>query len=944
MEINMLDKALARKPLARPQAFLLLLLFNWAVLILGGCDGVAMTDAEYVERAKQYQDDNDIPASIIELKNAILQNPANAEARWLLGKSYVLVGDGASAEKELHHARKLDMADEAIVVPLARAYYLQGKFEPLLEETVVQDNFSPETKAAVYVVRGETYLALKDIDQAAEEMQQALEVAPDSISTWNGNARLALARKDMDSANQWLNRLLETAPDTAETQSLAGEIALETDDYEAAESAFTTTLEIQPGNIPARLGLAIAFLDQDKPDEAIPHLDHILAKYAGHPLVNYYRATAAFMKKDFETAKLHADRSLEVDPDYLPSHLISGASAYFLGQFEIARNHLQTLVNQAPRYEPGRKLLAATELYLGATKEAADNLALLVPATDQDARLFSLVGTAALRSGDLEASRQLLEKSLSIDSSPDEAINLARLGASRLRSGDRAQGLADLQRAWELDPNLTVAGAMIALSHLQAKDYAEALATAKKLQTNQPDKPQGYTLAGIAYGGLGDVAQSRKAFEKALEVSPGDPDASGNLAALALNEGNSDKARSFYEDALEQNPGHLKTLLKLAELEAGNSNKERSTALLTQAIEANPQAPEPRIVMARLQIIDSQPLAALKTIEPLQEQYRDSAEILELAGRAQLMTGDYNAAVRNLRRWADIQPDAPLAHFYLANALERQGHPDQALDELETVLRLDPRHTPSRFAQARILTKTKQLTQAGELLDELQAAHPDNPSIAELQGRIALAQGNPREAITHFETTRRHRENNHVIIQLATAQWQAGDTAAGDNTLRAWISNHPEDLLTRLVLADALFTRGESRAAQAMYTEILSLAPENAHAHNNLAWLILQENRPKDALAHAQSANRYQAGNPVYMDTLALVLLETGQTPEALRLLQNASKRAPDNLDIQFHLAKALAQDGQTSQAKAILTRILSETQPFAERDAARSLQEKLPD
>jgi predicted Zn-dependent protease len=241
-----------------------------------------------------------------------------------------------------------------------------------------------------------------------------------------------------------------------------------------------------------------------------------------------------------------------------------------------------------------------------------------------------------------------------------------------------------------------------------------------------------------------------------------------------------------------------------------------------------------------------------------------------------------------------------------------------------------------------LLARTDKLADAEKLLRELQQAHPENPSVAELQGRIALAKGHPREAITHFETALRNRKNNYITVQLATAQWQAGDTATGDNTLGTWISEYPEDLLTRFVLADALLSRGDYKAARNLYIEILSLAPENARTHNNLAWILLRENRPEDALAHAQRANHYQSGNADYMDTLALILLETGQTRQALNLLQGASRRAPDNLDTQFHLAKALAQDGQIPEARGILLKILADTQPFPERDAARLLLEEL--
>ena len=51
--------------------------------MLSGC-GETLTDAEYLARAKEYQDKGEVNASVIELKNALKANPDNIEARWLL--------------------------------------------------------------------------------------------------------------------------------------------------------------------------------------------------------------------------------------------------------------------------------------------------------------------------------------------------------------------------------------------------------------------------------------------------------------------------------------------------------------------------------------------------------------------------------------------------------------------------------------------------------------------------------------------------------------------------------------------------------------------------------------------------------------------------------------------------------------------------------------------
>ena len=67
----------------------------------------SLTDADYIERAKNHQDKGDLQAAAIEYKNALRENPDNPEARLSLGKLYVQVENGAAAEKELQRAQDL---------------------------------------------------------------------------------------------------------------------------------------------------------------------------------------------------------------------------------------------------------------------------------------------------------------------------------------------------------------------------------------------------------------------------------------------------------------------------------------------------------------------------------------------------------------------------------------------------------------------------------------------------------------------------------------------------------------------------------------------------------------------------------------------------------------------------------------------------------------------
>ena len=70
---------------------------------LFSCDA-QVDDQQVVSVAREHYDQNQLRAAVIELKNALQVNPANAEARYLLGEIHFEVGDAASAEKEYKRA------------------------------------------------------------------------------------------------------------------------------------------------------------------------------------------------------------------------------------------------------------------------------------------------------------------------------------------------------------------------------------------------------------------------------------------------------------------------------------------------------------------------------------------------------------------------------------------------------------------------------------------------------------------------------------------------------------------------------------------------------------------------------------------------------------------------------------------------------------------------
>ncbi|MDQ2916872.1 MAG: tetratricopeptide repeat protein, partial [Pseudomonadota bacterium] len=151
---------------------------------------------------------------------------------------------------------------------------------------------------------------------------------------------------------------------------------------------------------------------------------------------------------------------------------------------------------------------------------------------------------------------------------------------------------------------------------------------------------------------------------------------------------------------------------------------------------------------------------------------------------------------------------------------------------------------------------------------------------------------------------------------------QAADKLADATTLaNQWMRDHPQDPTIPLLLAEQSQQKKDVAAAKSGYARVLEIAPDNAVALNNLAWLLTEEKNPK-GLEYAEHAQRLAPFNPGILDTLGWALTHNGQAKRGVQILRMASSLAPAQGDIRLHLAQALASAGDKDGARKELTEL----------------------
>jgi putative PEP-CTERM system TPR-repeat lipoprotein len=907
---------------------------------LAACGNPEPENVDHLANAQRFYRQDKLKAAHIELKNALRQDPDNAQARLLLGRLYLDSAMPDAAETELLRAQSEGVSIEATEPLIARALLEQGRFSELLNSPPLR-SLSPPARAELLSTHALAQLGLGRREEAQQTADKALETFPTSVPALTVKARLAAVQGDLAQTRALIERVNGIDPRNAEAWSLLGDVEQNAGNPEAAEAAFTRAIENRLYNARDLIKRALVRIDLGKLDAAGKDVDDLERRFPDNPEAGFLRARLAFARGDFESARERLARAVEYRPSHGPTLFYLGAANFRLGNLEEAGHRLTLYLDQAPGSTPAREMLAQIRLSEGNFGEAERLLRPVTETVPDDAAARTLLASALLGQGAAAEARTELEQAVALQ--PASAQARLRLGRVQLALGDVSAAQATLARAVELDPQDEEAYMLLGRAALAEGDADRVLEVAERLRETNPDSATALNMIGSARLAKGETAAAREAFVRAAAVRSGDAFALHSLASLALQEGNIPKARGHYQTVLEHDPGNLPTLLRIAELESALGKTEAALATLERAAEANPDSLEPPVRIARHYLARNEPKKAQNVLNGVRDRFGERPDWLTAYAQAQL-ADDPNAALQTLSRAVERSPRSVSAHYLLALAYGQLGRVRDHAKELDRVLELDPNHLPALLARARTALRSGDPAGADAALRKAKAQMADegrSTELAILEGRVAAALGQPRRAETAFRQAFEQEPATRTLLPLSQQLWDRGRHEQSMALLRDWLRDHPEDTAAMLGLASAYLGSGRDDEALALYRRVLEVKPSNLDALNNAAWL-LRTSDPQGALRYAAKARAIAPDSPDVMDTIGVVAMEAGDFGLAGRMLKRALERDADRPGIRFHYAQLLARTDKSSEAREVLSQLLSRSEKFSERDEARALLARL--
>lgn len=892
---------------------------------------------ERIESAKQLEVAGDRKGAAIEIKNALQQKPDDSEARFLLGRIYFANSDFANAEKELRQALSKGYQSPEAPILLARTLLVLHQPKKLLDEINVVPGAAADANATILALRGHAYALAGDKGLMDSSLRQADELVAEHPDTLAVRAGQAYASGQAEQALALVEKAVSKADKRVDLQVMKADLLRALKRSDEAFSTYSKALALDPSNLPARLAVAQHYLAASNLDKAQAELITLNGYAPNNLMGRYLEGLIEFRRKNLDAANSKLQEVLRSTPGFAPANLLAGAIALSQGKRENAVSHLNRVLEVAPNHVLARKLLATAMLDSGQAERARELIA-NIKNDDNDAQLLSLQGNIALRQGAYTEARQKLEKASAL--APDNTALIRELAASRMASGDESGAIETLTLLAEKDTTTNQADVLLVMTHAKAKRYDEALKVVTELDRRHPGLPLTENLRGAIYLLRNDLNQARQHFTKAMEIDPGYLPAASNLARLDLQNKDVKSARARFQKVLQQNPKNARAMIALAQLAALEKNESEFLGMLEQAKKADPANSVARQMLTRYWLGKRDAGKALVEARSALDTTGKS-EFLDSIGAAHLLQNDTADALATYQKWANTNPNNPLAYYRLALVQSLVKDRANALKSLDKALALRPNYAEASIQKALLLGQEGKQEEGIKIARTLQARAPKSAAGYMVEAEILFGAKKYLDAGKLFAQSAQIAGQGQPLIRAYQAYVSVGQPAEGEKLISQWLKTHPNDAAVRHVLAQAQLNGQRLPESAENYRILVRANPQNVTAYNNLAW-ILGELKSPEAVAVAEQAYKLNPDSPAILDTLGWILVNAGQSQRGLDLLKKALAKAPDASEIHWHLAAGLAKGGDRTRARQELESLFASGKAFPQEAEAKRLLDSL--
>ncbi len=897
--------------------FLMTSLAFAVALSLGGCG--EKTTEEYLASANGLITQGDHKAAVIELKSAIQAQPEAPAPRLALGRLYLTLGDGITAEKELNKAVSNGTAKTDVIQELARAAYLAGKAP---DSELLTGAPAPGAAPYAYVSMYQLLNAfdMGEFDDLAGRLATYLETVQPVDAKAIAEALQSILAKDVATAVTKLQTVDKASPAYFDALMLKAKAHLSLNEMDQATAALKDYVAVVSGSNYAKLLLTETLVRADKSAEAEPLLAELLARYPEQPLANYLQSVVYYSKKDFVKAKEFSEKALNNGMTMPNVRIMAALSSLALDLNSQALTHLRQVKAEVSNIPQLQKAYAMLELQAGNTDLAATVLS--TGKTEQeDLKMIAAAAFELNRQGAVDQAAKLIQH---VEKNVDKNVqNLAAVGMMKMTlQGQQESALQDLATAVKLDPTVDQNVIALATGYLSAGQFDKIA----PLFTDWLQDPKKATVANSL---LGYSAYQQKKFDEALQfadkaLQTDAKSAFSNLlkARVFLEKKDIPTAREQVDLALKAQQDYLPALELKYQLTRGTPDAAQAISAIDAVLKQAPDNLPMRVLLASTLVDSNRAAEALDVLkaEKAAPERRPPLFWMTLI-ETMRATNDKAGALRTAEEWSELQPTDADAKFSLVRQLTVNGQAARALPIIAELRKRYPNNVRLQGAEVLLFAENQQFEQALKAFEAMPDAEKGTPDAMFLKGRMLAAKRDYKNAIAVMKQSYVAKPTEPVALALTDLIARNDSPAAAISFLESHFATQPKSADLSALYANLLLNIDAGKATKTFET-LLQDDSDNVLALNNLAYLLTNQNKLQEAEGYAVRALKLVPKHPDILDTYGVILLRKGEVTKAAEQFKLSLEQRPDHPEVSLNYAETLIKVGDKAAAKSILNKL----------------------
>lgn len=632
-------------------------------------------------------------------------------------------GDTDTALTRLEEALEIAPGSPETILALGRVYLTREEYDDAIAllgkardsnmQARRQDWFFIEAQLA------EAYIGLGDLVQARAATDTLLEIGKTHPMAAYLRGRVELDSGNINESIQYLQQVIADYPSYAPALTLLGVALIELDDFDQAEMHLSQSVASDPGNVRTRRLLAETRMRMGRSRAAVATLQAGLRNDSADSDMMALLGRESLRLGERDDGLRYLREALAEDPNNLRANLALAQAYLSDGEIDAAVGVLNALPGSVISADRRALLIRIARIDRTDSVAATAQIESLLADTPDDPFIMSLAGSffstlgnsdraralfnrvlylmpdnrsAMLslldideRTGDYTRSRALFERANA--ESPDDLLPLLVLARIDSASGDDAAALARVQEALEKHPSALLPNLILGAQAMRDGNLTRADELAAIAVDRYPKSSRAQALVGLIRMRQSRIDEAAASFRRAVLYEPTDAEYRYYLGQANLGNQRNRQARTDFKDALARDPSHLGALRAMGVLDAEDGRNVQAEQWVEQIRERYGEQWIGTIAIADIRALQGRADEAVTLYEQAQAEELSWPISLELYRLRR--ANDMPDATRSLEFWTEREPEHVPGLLTLAQAQQRSGQTEMAIDKYERILALD---------------------------------------------------------------------------------------------------------------------------------------------------------------------------------------------------------------------------------------------------------------